>query len=852
MQARILLLLAAVVLAVLAGCAAKPLPFELELKVLLDGRPVKGATVTVDGVAEGSTDAKGLFVKTLTRPPEKPIKLVVQQDGKVRTKAWQKEISIKKRKEGEAVERQVLTAELQRFVIVVVTEAGQPAAGARVAVDDKDVGTTAASGELEYVFGAWPRNGLRLSAKKDGFGETAFAYQGDSGDRVAMPLYKEAVVSVEALEERYGRIRPLTGAAVSIAGRQVGATGPNGGYVYRHQGSFGETVPLRISSGAHMPGVYTYKVTLGGQHSFRQYFYPAGVEKLRTAVMGVVANTAGEDISDVVKKIESSFNDELFDGKTFRQVPTQTARDLIGRSKLSVEKIKTSNWRGSELGQAVDVVVFGSVSRGEEDSYVVEVSFYGADGKLALTQAAVAGSGGSWRVGRAVDELVSNIRAAYPIAGVVTGVSAEGVQVNLGRDQFAIGSNDVFLLESVKRNDEGRIVGEADAGTLKVRRARDPISLLQAEAVRGTSRLGDRVTRIDVSGTAAGSDRVVVAVKDAKAGALAGVNVYADQRWVGATDRKGEVSVPVRLGRKVKLIVYRHGYGQGSREIKPAKKGERYEFALKSFNTLFTIDSEPSGAAVSIDDSRVGSTPITKPQPVTLGFHTLRVDAGGDYRAFEEVIEFSGERENRTGANKVVLYKDYLAMGERAENSGQIDEAMRLYAMAPAEHPDYADLHHRLGQLYFDDKRDYDKAIAEFERVQALPEVQELVRKQYAVVYTNLGKAYYAKGEQVFRSNQTDAIQYFAKAVKALDRARENTRFFPNERHDEAVHDTYYYRALAYHNLYQATHRDALLTSVELAWNEYLDFFPAKLRGNPQYEQLRESAEVMAKQVKAK
>ncbi|MCK7576635.1 MAG: hypothetical protein MZV65_12510 [Chromatiales bacterium] len=131
------------------------------------------------------------------------------------------------------------------------------------------------------------------------------------------------------------------------------------------------------------------------------------------------------------------------------------------------------------------MVVFGSVSRGDEDSYVVEVSFYGADGKLALTQAAVAGSGGSWRVGRAVDELVSNVKAGYPIAGVVTGVGADGVQVNLGRDLFSIGGNDVFMLESVKRNGEGRIVGDSDGGTLKVRRTRDANSLLQAEALRG-------------------------------------------------------------------------------------------------------------------------------------------------------------------------------------------------------------------------------------------------------------------------------------------------------------------------------------------------------------------------------
>jgi len=226
----------------------------------------------------------------------------------------------------------------------------------------------------------------------------------------------------------------------------------------------------------------------------------------------------------------------------------------------------------------------------------------------------------------------------------------------------------------------------------------------------------------------------------------------------------------------------------------------------------------------------------------------VRIDAGGDWRAWEEVIEFKQPEESR----KIVLYKDYLKLADRAENARQFDEAIRLYTAAPKQHPDYAELRHRLGQLYLDDKRDYDRAIAELELVQAIPEVDELVLKQYAVVYTNLGKAYYVKGESLLRGNRNDALQYFAKAVKALDRARENTRFFPNERHDEAVHDTYYYRALAYHNLYQATKREALLPSVELAWHEYADFFPAKLRGKPEFDHLRESGEKLAKQVQGR
>ncbi|MDH4134962.1 MAG: PEGA domain-containing protein, partial [Gammaproteobacteria bacterium] len=623
---------------------------------------------------------------------------------------------------------------------------------------------------------------------------------------------------------------------------------------YKHKGTFGETVPVRISAAGYAPSMVTRSVLLGGTQAIKQYFYPAAAERPRTAVLSFAANTAGEDIADVVKKIEESFNKELFDSKTFKQVSAANARELMKRSKLSIEKIKTTDWHLTDLGNSVDVIVLGSIARGEGDSYVIETSFYQSNGKLALTQAEIAGSGGSWRVGRAVSEMVSNILAAYPISGTVLSSSDEGTQINLGKGQFAIGSDDVFILQSAARDENGRITGYSDVGTMKVRRRRDDQTDLQRESLRAAPKAGDRVTRLDLAVRAAGTDRIKVVVKGGKGKegtALPGTNVYLDNRWVGTTDRSGEVSAPLKLGRKYTLIVYRHGYEQATLKINPDKAGERYEFGLKSYTSLFTAESEPSGASVSIDDNRIGATPITKPQSVTLGFHSLRVEAGGDYRSHEEVAEFSKKEEKRTGANRFVLYKDYLKLGDQAESAGRFDEAVRFYSAGAKEHPDYVELHHRLGQIYYD-KHDYDRSIGELESVQAIPEVQELVFKQYAIVYTNLGKAYYAKGAQVFRADRNEAVQFFAKAIKALDKARENTRFFPNERHDEAVHDTYYYRAMSYHNLYDATRREALAPTVEFAWHEYLDTFPPKLRGKTEYDQLRESGEKMAKQVKGK
>jgi hypothetical protein len=91
-------------------------------------------------------------------------------------------------------------------------------------------------------------------------------------------------------------------------------------------------------------------------------------------------------------------------------------------------------------------------------------------------------------------------------------------------------------------------------------------------------------------------------------------------------------------------------------------------------------------------------------------------------------------------------------------------------------------------------------------------------------------------------SDRDAASNQFAKAIKALQTARQNTRFFPSAEYDEAVHDTYYYTALSYHKLYLITKQPAVMNSASLAWREYFDFFPKKLEGIPTFVQAREAA----------
>jgi len=384
---------------------------------------------------------------------------------------------------------------------------------------------------------------------------------------------------------------------------------------------------------------------------------------------------------------------------------------------------------------------------------------------------------------------------------------------------------------------------------MEVKRGEDTSSLAEVATLKEGAKvqIGDRVVRRTGREGDEGDQRTYLRLT-AKGGvgtdanALPGTSVYLNGEWAGATGTNGQAEVPLRLGRNYTLTLYRHGYQQLTDKIKVGKSGEAREFLLTANNALFRIDSEPTGASVTIDDEQVGKTPIAGGKLVTLGFHSVRLTYGEDYRDFFQVMEFTQKEEDRTGERRIVLQKDLLKIGERARQKGDVDGAIKAYASTERDHPDYAEAHRRLGDIYLDDKEDYDRAIAEFETVLALPENQQLIYKQFAVTFTNLGHAYCEKGNRLVDTDRAAAPTYFAKAIKALQTAKQNTRFFPSAEYDEAVHDTYYYTALSYHKLYLMTKQPAVMNSASLAWREYFDFFPKKLEGNPVFAQAREGA----------
>jgi tetratricopeptide (TPR) repeat protein len=836
-----------------SGCAGEKM--TLEVKAKMDGQPAAQARVTVDGVEEGVTGADGSFAKPLTRKPGAEVEVIVSKEMPgYRIKPWKNAFLMKLPKKG-VVDTYAFDAELQatRYVTIVVKEKAAPVADAVVKADGKEVGKTGENGEFVYEYQSLPAAGIDLSVSKSGYSTWKKSGAVEPGQQLEVALSKRVIVTVTALTEEYGQSSGIPGIAVTIDKKAAGKTDPKGVFTWSYDGEPGKKVQLALSAPGYIPASWKTTLTLEGELAVQRYFYPTTPKPIRTGIYRFVGNTPNVDLKDVLAQTEDAVAVQLFKFGCFKKVPSATLQAEIKQARLSIEKIIVKGWRDKPLKRTVDMIVLGSVAK-DDQGFLIETKFYTSGGKLIHSHLARARSEGS--ISGAAKDIAAAVLAKFPFEGTVTGSDGDRYRINLGKSGYKIGKNNEFNLMTPRLDETGKISGYREIGRLKTRKIDDDFSVAEVEDLKKGEKVtpGDRVVRLVIREDEEQEKNVVIL--STKGGLppdvlpLAGVNIYMNDEWVSTTGSDGKAEVPVRLGKKYDLVLYRHGYQQAIDKMRVEKNRELKEYSLTVNNAMFKVESQPSPADVSVDGDKIGRTPLTDGKPVTLGFHTVKISVGGDYRDWEEVVEFASKVEDRTGSRSVVLYKDYLKIGERAEQKGDMDGAIMAYRSTEKGHPDYSETHHRLAQIYLDDKNDYDAAILEFENVLSLPENEQLVYKQFSVAFTNLGHAYYEKGNALVVKDKEAAAQNFAKAIRNLQRAKQNTRFFPTMRYDEAVHDTFYYTALSFHKLYLITKKSTTLNDANLAWREYFDFFPQKLEGNAVYEQSRETAQKYWDQIK--
>ncbi len=847
----VLMMLAALLL---FSCTGEKL--KLEVKARMDGQPAPQAKVTVDNEEQGLTGADGTFSKILERKPGVEVEVMVSKEMPgYRIEPW-KGAFVMKRPKSDTVEVYAFDAVLAatRFVTITATEKGVPVAGATVKVAGKEIGKTDEQGEFVYDYKTLPKSGMDLTVTKSGYATWRKTGQVKPGQKLQAAVTKRATVTIRTVMEEYGQSSGIPGIAANIGNKEVGKTDAQGLLIYTYDGEPGKKVPLTLSATGYIPETWKTSIVLEGDIHIQRYFYPTTLKPIRTGIYRFVSNTPNVDLKGVLSQTEASLAAQLFKYPCFQEVPSETLQAEMKRAKLSIEKITSKGWHETPLKKTVDMIILGSVAQ-DEKGLLIETKFNTSNGKVILSLITRAKDAGD--ISSAVKEIANAVLERFPFEGTVVSSEGERYRINLGKSGYRIAKGTDFMLMVPRLDKAGKVSGYRETGRLKVKKAEESGSWTEVEELKKDEKItvGDRVVRrIYREGEEEASRNYLIL--SAKGGLppdvspLAAVNIYVNDEWLGSTGPDGKAEVPVRLNQSFTLMLYRHGYQQVTEKIKIEKNKDTREFVLTVNNAMFKIDSEPSSADVFLDGNKIGRTPILDGKLVTLGFHTVRVSVGGDFRDWEEVVEFSKKEENRTGDRKIVLPKDFLKIGKQAEQKGDIDAAIQAFKSTEKGHPDYSEAHHRLAQIYLDEKGDYEGATREFENVLSLPENQQLVYKQFSVTFMNLGHAYYEKGSALVQKDRDTAAQNFAKAIQNLQIAKQNTRFFPNVHYDEAVHDTYYYSALSYHKLYLITRKNNILEKANLAWREYFDFFPKKLEENNTFEKNREAAHKYWDQIK--
>ena len=846
-----LLLLSATIL--LAGCGEK---LELEVKAALDGKPAVQAKVLVDGKEEGVTGDDGRLVKVIRKKPGADVEVVVSKEQTGwRIQPWKGSFLMKLPKAG-VVDRYTLDAALtgSRYVTVVAAEKGAPIEGAVVRAAGKDAGKTDAKGEFVYEYKALPKAGIDLTVSKPGYATWRKTGQVEPGQRLDAALFKRVTVRLSALMDEYGQSAGIAGLAVSVNNKPAGKTDAKGMFAYTYDGEPGKKITLAVSATGYIPDVWKTTVTLEGEVNLQRYFYPTTPKPIRAGIYRFIGNTPGMDLKDILSQTEGSVANQLFKYTCFKEVPSKTLQAEVKQARLSIEKITAKGWRETPLKRTVDMIILGSVAK-DDKGLLIETKFYTSGGKLLLSQITRAKDASG--INSAAKDIAAAVIEKFPFEGAVIGVDGDRYRINIGKEGYRISRGTDFALMAARLDESGKVSSFREIGKLRVKKAEDKGAWAEIEDINKGEKagVGDRVVRRVYREEDEEKEKkfFTVTVKGGvppDVAPLTGVNIYLNQEWVGSTGGDGKAEVQVKLGKKYDLVLYRHGYQQLGDKLKIDKNGETKDFVLAVNNAVFKIDSQPQGAEVFVDNEKVGKTPITDGKLVPLGFHTVKVSVGGDYRDWEEVVEFATKVEDRTGGRSIILHKDYLKIGERAEQKDNIEGAIQAYQSAEKGHPDYSIAHRRLAQIYLDKKGDYDSAIREYENVLKLPENQQLVYKQFSVDFTNLGHAYYERGAALVQKDKEAAAQSFAKAIENLRVAKQNTRFFPTDHYDEAVHDTYFYAALSYHKLYLITRKNTVLNDANLAWREYFDFFPRSLEGKGSFEESRDTARKFWDQIK--
>jgi len=719
-----------------------------------------------------------------------------------------------------------------------------------------------------------------IVVQKPGFSTVTKKVKLTDGGSQRVNLDTGETIEIFALSKSYSHSRGLPGVEVLVKNQKIGETDEFGRLSYIFTGPKNDLVSISLRSSAYLPENYETDFVVTGPMTLTRYFAPATPPPVRIAVMKVQPSgqvdpqdlNAFDGVLDT--NLRKAIGKELFTKVAFKEIPLESFGRMMNRAKLNPSGLMKRGWLESDMRGEIDAVMIPTVSM---QGKFLELSVIDGRGKvLTAAKSKLDSIYSENSVDRAVTEVTRNLARTFPFEGAVLNVKGQTATINLGTEGGrTIRNGDRLDLFGIQTGVKGRTQEQTKIATLQVASvagdsAETKIMNLSPRAVVNRGDLVVLRAKPDVApkealvsepseitgnapsiaSAAASRDRgISVATTGSGNSPVAQANVYLDDRWLGATDDSGNLSVTIKG--KGTLRVVKHGFATLTQEAK-LDGNSQLKVKLTPESAFLRVDSNPSGATVKIDGKVLGKTPLNTPMAVPAGFVKLELEGVSGYKLYSNVLDLDQGTLDLTGANSIALELDLLTAIKKMVAAGNITDAIAKLVEFPREHSDFLLARHELGDLYLGKLNEPAKAAAAFNEITQHPTVKQFTDKRFISSHINEGIALFLTGERLFATGDVEiGKEHMIRAVAVLDGVSGQTRFIAKDQYAAATHNLEYYRSLARHRLWVATKDPVLLSDAVRGWKQYLDGIAKSVPISAEGKSFVENASVYYKQAQA-
>jgi hypothetical protein len=805
-------------------------PSAAESQELSGSRQQKPAETANNTISSHQTDNnKDKVVQAQAKPEPEPEQPAAQVARIVKPHSFDEKQSTRNRaKATDQADEQMVT--------FYTHDQGKPVSNAQIMVGFADAGRLQAACETNQrgrcIWRGKLTGSATILARKQGHRTKRLQRTLSDGDRLRLAMPKGQSIDIFAVYRRYGFGRGLADVNVSIDGKSVGQTDEFGHFSHFYQGQPGDLVEVGLQpKKGYLPQAYTTDYIVAGPMSLVKYFAPVEPDPVRIAVLPVQAagrlanRTLAKFDGNLNQMIRRAMNQYFFKAPSFRSASVDKLDKELAAADKNWSHLMRDGWASTPLKGWLDAIMVPTIVL--QDPLALELSFVDSQGQVLIADKhELVSYSDRNAIANAAQQLARKIQTRFPFEGTIIGKDDEALTINLGSGEgHALQVNDELAVYGIQADRLGRHKKHTHIGRVRVTQVQKQQSRVRIieTAPRSLIDVGDQV--IFSRKRQAPSDQTMVLSTQAQSSQkpISQANVYFDQKWIGATDRQGELKLSSNQinGRGV-LHVIKHGFRDFTREITARGIGN-LQVTMNRESSFLRVDSQPSGADIFIDQKLVGQTPLAKPVALPTGFIKLRIEGPDGYKPYEQVLELDEGTLDLTGDRRVQLEKDIRRQAQQLVDSGKIRDAIDLLAAVTPEHSDYLMAQHEVGELYLSVLDQPAEAAKAFAKVTGSRQVKTYQDKRFIGSHVNEGVALFMTGRQLENQSAQAAVAHYRKAVETFDQVEPHLRHINQLEYAQAVHNVAYYRALAHHRTWEITQDPLYLNAAHRSWRRYLN-----------------------------